>query len=169
MSNAPFTVTVAPHAEVHLIGLRIATDMQKCAKDCPAVWQRFMPLAENLLCRTADPVEPQQETCLGESFGLSFLTDPASGAFDYAAAVPAKPNMETHSGLEFFTLPAGLYAFTQLSGLAQIGDAYHYLYSVWLPGQNNHAPNPAAPCFEHYDRRFLQTGELEIAIPVSAR
>ncbi len=159
MSIAPFGVAVLSHEEVALAGMRIATTMKNASADCPALWQHFM-------ARAPEICDAPEAGPMGASYGLSYMTHPATGDFDYVAAMPLPPEKSLPAGMERFTLPAGLYARTIVPKLDQIGDAYTYLYTAWIAGQSDYALNMTAPCFERYDERFLQSGEFEIYVPV---
>ena len=159
MSTAPFDVAVLPHEEVTLAGIRIATGMKTASADCPALWQRFMARAPEIC---AAP-----EACpTGASYGISYMTNPATGDFDYVAAMPLPSEKSLPENMERLTLPAGLFARAVVPNLERIGDAYTHLYTAWVAGQSDYALNMAAPCFERYDERFLQSGEFEIYVPV---
>ena len=159
MSTAPFDVAVLPHEEVVLAGMRIATTMKTASADCPALWQHFM-------ARAPEIVDAPEAGPLGASYGISYMTNPTTGDFDYVAAMPLPHEKAMPAGMERLTLPAGLYARTAVPKLDRIGDAYTYKYTVWIAGQNGYALDMAAPCFERYDERFLQSGEFEIYVPV---
>ena len=157
MSDTPFAVAITEHAEVPLTGMRIATTMTAAAADCPNLWERFMPRAPELCGPGA---------CLGESFGVSFITDPAAGGFDYVAAIPTPVDTPLPEGMERLTLPAGTYAYILVPSLDHINKAYGYIYAEWAAGRTDYVLNMAAPCFERYDHRFLHSGEFEIHVPV---
>ena len=159
MAEAPFAVAVTTHDAVNLTGIRVATTMAGATTDCPALWERFMALAPEL--RGPAPAEH-----LGESFGVSYATNPVAGQFEYVAAMPTPVGAPLPEGMERLTLPAGLYAFTVVPNLDHIGRAFTYIYTEWIAGRDDYALNMAAPCFERYDHRFLHSGEFEIFVPV---
>jgi len=163
MSSTPhdknFAISVTEHPVLELIGIRIRTTMQTCADDCPALWQEtFSPWMHHLYPNGNCP-----------SWGASSAYDAATGRFDYRALVRAPEGQPIPEALHSFTLPAGLYAQCQLTSIAEIHTAYHYLYSRWLPSQTGYIGLEDAVSFEYYPPDFMQTGHLSIFIPVTLR
>ena len=156
MTNAPFHVTVTVHESVDLAGMRIATTMASAFTDCPALWERFMPRLPEL-CAGGGP---------GVTYGLSYMTDLDSGAFDYVAAALLPEDAPLPEGMESLTLPGGFYAQVEVTGLEKLGEAYTYVYSTWAADTEDYLLNMDAPCFERYDSRFLESGLFDIYVPV---
>ena len=160
MTNAPFDVTVTVHESVDLAGMRIATTMTSAFTDCPALWERFMARLPEL-CAGA-----HSDGGLEVSYGLSYMTDLATGAFDYVAAAPLPEDAPLPEGMESLTLPGGFYAQAEVASLDKLGDAYTYVYSTWAADKEDYLLNMDAPCFERYDSRFLESGRFDIYVPL---
>ena len=162
MAVSSFSVSIVPHAECVLAGLRVATNLQSAAVDCPEVWEKFMPRAVEIT-----GLQPK-DAFMGVSYGVSYMTssDSASEAFDYVAAMPLAADKSVPAGMERFVLPKGLYARVLVEKLENLGAAYMYLYSAWPAEQAEYAVNMAASCFERYDERYPQSGVFEVYVPV---
>ena len=159
MTKPALQISFIEQPRLDLIGMCVRTDMQNAATDCPNLWHKtFWPRAAEI----AGGGEPQ-----GPSYGLSFMID--DNAFDYCAALPAPAGRPVPQGMQHVELPAGLYAGCRAPSLAQIGEAYTFLFMEWLPQQTEYALNAQAPTFERYDELFLQDGSFEIFMPVIRR
>lgn len=157
MSARSFTVSVTPYKAATLTGIVVRTDMEKAYMDCSALWERFSPRLEEFF---KNGLEAQG------SYGLSTTVDIEAGIFDYWAALPLPPGTPTPEGMQTVELPAGDYAFCEVSSLEEIQAAYQHLYMEWLPSQKEYQLNTEAPCFEFYGKNYICDGSFAIYIPV---
>ena len=141
-----------------LAGLRVRTDMGKAYQDCPALWMRFMPRLQELAAQLGG-VLPL------DSFGASTLVDMDNDIFDYWAVMPYPTDAPLPEGMERLSLVPALYAACSIPSLAQLNEVYSLIYSKWLPSQSEYVFN-CAPCLEHYDERYSQSGALDVLVPV---
>lgn len=65
--------------EKRVVGIKVATTMEKAARDCPALWMTFGPRMRKELV-PLDILNPS-----GESYGVSVMT--SKTGFDYWTAV----------------------------------------------------------------------------------
>ena len=145
---------------LELAGLKVRTSMPRAPHDCPALWESFGPRMFEL---------SDKDTCIGfqgETYGASVMVDMEKGSFDYWATMPVTPGEALPQGMERLGVPAGLYAACSIPSLEELGAAYNYIYLEWLPGQSDYTLNMASPCFEHYDRRYLENGALDVLVPL---
>ncbi|MDL2306911.1 GyrI-like domain-containing protein [Desulfovibrio sp. OttesenSCG-928-C06] len=145
-----------------LAGIRVRTTMGKAFMECPQLWERFCPRMGELLGKPG-------EICLSESFGASTMVDMDNDIFDYWAMLPYPASKELPQGMERLNVASSTYAACTVPSLAQLGDAYEYIYRKWLPNQNEYVFR-CAPCFEHYDERFLENnnnGRFDVLVPVN--
>ena len=96
--------------------------------------------------------------------GISSMLD--AQHFEYCAAMPAGEGLALPEGMSQIELPAGLYAGCVVSSLAQLGEAYTYLYKVWPKTVTEYGVNMQAPSFEYYDERYVESGAFEIYVPI---
>ncbi|MDJ0741559.1 MAG: GyrI-like domain-containing protein [Gammaproteobacteria bacterium] len=80
-------------------------------------------------------------------FGVRFATDDANVS-DYLAGMRVAADTPIPDRLEIRTLPAGRFAVFECA-VADIGDSYRYIFTVWLPGASVDL-DPAGPVFEAY-------------------
>ncbi len=147
-------VTIIEFSAKQLIGMKVTTDMQKAAVDCPALWQAFGPHIAQL------------PGGLGNcSYGVSVM-GARDGAFDYWAAIEESADTILPTGLEKLSLPAGLYACSEVANLGMLAKAYGELYANWdeSPG---YAVDWRSPCFERYPADWKPTDPLDIFVPVT--
>ncbi|MDR2550264.1 MAG: GyrI-like domain-containing protein [Desulfobulbus sp.] len=158
MIREKIAVDIVALPEVVAIGLKIDTHFEQAAKDCPALWQAFMP-------RMHEVNGKRPEDFHGESYGIS--TDMQEhGAFTYWAAVPGDPD-NIPAGMQAVRLPQGVYARCYVASLEKIGEIYTFLYQRWDAARAGYAVNYAAPCFERYDETYLTDGSFAIYVPVN--
>lgn len=143
---------------MRLFGISVRTSMSKASEDCPHLWEKvFAP-------RMPEISGEKPGGYHGPSYGIAVMIDEQH--FDYWAAMPAPEGLTLPDGMRQIEIPAGCYAGCALSVLSQLGEAYTYLYEVWPKTSREYALNMQAPCFECYDRRFCESGALEVYIPV---
>ncbi len=152
-----FSVSVSHRPPVRLFGLFVRTSMADAFKDCPDLWEKvFAPRMHEVSGKKPGEYAP--------SYGISIMLD--AQRFDYWAAMPAREGLALPEGMGEIELPAGLYASCLAPSLAQLGEAYTYLYETWPKTAPGYAPNMQAPCFEYYDERYLESGVFEVCMPV---
>ena len=154
-----FEMMVVEYPAKQLTGMKCRSSMQSASTDCGALWQTFGPRMGELSgggcgCECG---------CTG-AFGISLMHDETG--FDYWAAVEAKPGTPVPEGMGTIEIPAGVYAKCSVSGLAQLGDAYKFVYGVWASGNTEYTLRYDAPCFEWYPPNWQPTDLLEIFAPV---
>lgn len=153
---AQFPITVVDRPEIRCAGMKVRTTMQKASVDCPAIWQnQFGPLMDSF---PADPAYP------GQSYGASVMID--SDNFDYWALMPLAPGADIPGGMDVFTLPGGPYAEANLANLAELGDAYTYIYGEWGGAQDKYTLNMQGVGYELYTFDFCSTGKLIVYCPL---
>ena len=153
---AELTVSIVDRPEIKTAGLKVRTTMAKASQDCPSIWQNdFGPRMEAF---PADPAFPNQ------SYGLSIMLD--SETFDYWAVMPLAPGADVPEGMDTITIPGGKYAECHLESLAQLGEAYTYIYGPWAAGQSGYGMNMQGICYELYTDEYMKTGKLSIYCPL---
>lgn len=152
-----FTIKVSQVPGVRVMGIKIRTTMADAPADCAKLWhETFMPRVQEV---------PGGN---GSSYGVSEV-DCQAGILYYWAAVPTTQDAVALSGMEAFDLPAGLYAQCLVESLADIKAAYDFIYSAWLPGQTEYAPDYRARCYEFYPADFPSTGAFYIYTRVNKK
>ena len=145
-----------------LAGMRVRTSMGKAFEECPKLWEKFGPRMHEFGIRPGEEFQ-------GESFGASTMVDMDNDIFDYWAMLPYPASKELPEGMERLSVASSLYAACTVSSLAELGPAYEYIYRQWLPNQGEYVFR-CAPCFEHYDERFLENGcngALDVLVPIN--
>lgn len=156
MADSSYEVQVARQPALFLIGVKVATNMERAATDCPGIWHdTFGPR----MCEV--PLDGELR-----SYGVSYATDMATGAFDYWAAMPAAEDAAVPSGMETVRTPAGLYAECWIDNLALLSGAYQFIYSEWLPKQADYVVEPTHPSYELYPADYMQNGRMALYFPV---
>lgn len=151
-----FSVTIVERQPVRAAGLKIRTTMEYAFKDCPRLWEKeFGPRMESF---PADPGTPDQ------SYGVSVMID--SDSFDYWAVMPIDPKAATPEGMDILQIPGGMYVECQLDSLAQLGDAYSYLYGEWPATQDKYLMNMQGASLELYTCEYVNSGKLTIFCPL---
>lgn len=133
-----FEVAVVEFPTKHLIDMKVSTDMQKAQTDCPTMWQTFGPRI----------VEIPGGGCVGKgAYGVSIMLN--ENDFDYWAAVEAASGTAMPDGMAAFDFPAGLYAKCRIASLENLGEAFTYVYGLWIFDQPEYGLNckpPASNC-----------------------
>lgn len=152
-----FAVTMVERPEESIAGMKIATDMNHAADDCPKIWRDvFGPR----MCEVQFDGEAR-------SYGASFITDCPAGAFDYWAAMPICEGAPVPVGMEKTLLPAGLYAECPADSIKALMECYGYLFSEWLPSSKEYRADPDRPSYELYPEDHLETGRAILYFPIT--
>ena len=153
-----FTIKVSQIPGVRVMGIKTRTTMTDAPTDCTKLWhETFMPRMQEV---------PGGN---GSFYGISEVIDYQAGIFDYWAAAPTTQDSAALPGMDVLDLPAGLYAQCRVESLADIKAAYDFLYSTWLPGQMEYAPDYTARCYEFYPADFTNTGSFYIYTRVNKK
>ncbi len=141
-----------------MTGIKVSTTMDKASVDCPKLWSEdFVPYMEAFPCDGT-----------GISYGVCVMT--SQTGLDYWAVMPLGKDAKIPEGLSECTIPAGLYAECPVKSLAEMGEAYTYLYTVWGQAQKEYAVDGMAVCFELYkSEEFLKNGSLTVYVPVTKK
>lgn len=151
---AEFAVTIVERPAVKTAGVKVCTTMEKASVDCPKLWSdTFVPYMEAFPCDGS-----------GESYGVCIMTSETE--FDYWAVMPLGKDAKAPDGLAELSLPGGLYAECPVKSLAEMSEAFTYLYGPWGASQKEYALNMQAPGFECYTRDYLKNGSLIVYAPV---
>ncbi len=152
-----FSVSVSQRPQLRLFGLSVRTNMADAFKDCSHLWEEvFGPRMHEVGGEKPGECTP--------SYGISIMLD--ARHLEYWAAVPAGEGVLLPEGMGEVELPAGWYAGCLVPSMAQLGEAYTYLYETWPKTASGYAPNMQAPGFEYYDERYLESGAFEVYMPV---
>lgn len=144
-----FEVTVTDIPAKRLAGMKTRTTMARAKEDCTTLWQTFCPRVPELFSR--------------ESYGISVMLDAEN--FDYWAASDVG-NAPTPTDFARVDIPAGAYARCRASNLENLGQAYMFVYNIWLEGQKNWTLNAQAPCFELYAAHWTPDMPIDLYVPV---
>ena len=153
---ANFTVTIVERPAIKTAGLKVRTTMDKTGVDCPKLWSDdFAPRMGTFPCDASRP---------GESYGLCIMVD--NDTIDYWAVMPIAAGAAVPEGMDSITIPGGTYAECRIDSLAQMGEAYTHLYSVWPASQEKYAVNMQGMCLELYSEEYMKNGSLTLYIPL---
>lgn len=153
-----FPVEVKRFPAIRTAGMHVRTTMDDAGRDCPALWRdAFGPRMGSF---PADPGQPDV------SFGISVMEGEDSPAFVYWAAMPVAEGVAAPDGMDVFVIPGGLYACCDVASLAELGDAYDYMYTNWPRERGGHSPDMSKPSVEVYTREHSQSGKLSIRCPL---
>ncbi len=156
MDTSQYSVKVVEREAISIIGMKVTTDMEHSAQDCPKLWH--------------DAFGPRMSEAAGGgisySLGVSFVVDTKRGAFDYWAAVPADADAAVPAGMEKTVIPAGLYAESAVDTLTLLPGAYQYIFSDWLPKHSAYKADIHCPSYELYPADYMETGKLLLYFPV---
>ncbi len=153
---ANLTVTVVERPAIKTAGIKIRTDMAKAGVDCPKVWSDdFGPRMGAF---------PWDASRSGESYGLCIMID--SDAFDYWAVAPIAAGAAVPDGMDTITIPGGPYAECRLASLAEMGEAFNLINSVWSAGQEKYAVNMQGMSVEVYTCEYMKNGSLTLHVPL---
>lgn len=151
-----FPVTVVTHPAIRTAGVKVRTTMQKCAQDCPSLWEHvFGPRMMDF------PMDPLYS---GVSYGASVMIDNES--FDYWAVMPIAAAADTPDGMDILEIPGGLYVECRLESLGQLSDAYNFIFMEWIPAQEKFASNMLGMGLEEYTADYMTNGSLTIYCPL---
>ena len=145
-----FIIKIVSRPKICIVGLRVRTDMQNATRDCPKLWHEdFAPRMNEIApCGTT------------ESYGASWVAEPALCTFDYWAAMPLPQGKAVPEGMDTATLPAGIYAQCEIDSLEKLPAAYQNIYTNWLPGQNKYTYSTNLPSYELYPADYMQTKKI---------
>jgi AraC family transcriptional regulator len=128
-------------------------------EEIPALWGQFMPHLQAIEQRVNDAV----------FYGVIDHFDPATGEYDYLAAVEATPGAQPPAGLERWEIPAATYAVFSFP-FGGLMPAIDYANHTWLPGSTYQ--RAAGPEFEYYPATFEPEdmgSEMQQWIPVQTK
>jgi len=149
-----YKVTVVEQPARRLIGLRVRTNMRDSQKECPALWEKFMPSMEEL----ASIAEKG-------SFGVSVNME-ENGDFDYWAAMAVPQDAKPPSGMNCLEVKGGKYAECVVENLADIGTAYQYMYAEWEKTQDDYRVDFTVACLEFYPKDWRDRDPVTIYVPL---
>ncbi len=150
-----FDITIVEFPAKRLVGMKVRTNMQNAAADCTALWQTFGPKSNELT----------GGKCAGEpGYGLSFMLN--ENDFDYWAANEVLSETTAPEGMGVVDIPAGLYAKCGVPSLAQLSEAYMFVYGQWIAGQSEYGLDMNGVSFELYPPNWDMNSGLEIYVPV---
>lgn len=153
---ANFIVTVVDRPAIKAAGIKVRTTMERASVDCPKLWsEEFGP---RMCSFPADAARPD------ESYGLSVMID--SEAFDYWAVMPIADGVAAPDGMDTITIPGGTYAECRVESLAQLGEAFTYIYTAWPATQEKYALNMQGMGCELYTSDFMKNGSLTVYCPL---
>ena len=139
-----------------LVGMQIRTSMEKATTDCPKLWKVFGPRIKEI--NTGGK-------CY--SCGVSLASDnPDSMDFEYWAAMPLGAGAAIPEGMATLDLEAGLYAEFKVPSLADLGDAYNYIYFEWMKSQQEYTINMAGISCEHYTPNYQDSEPILIYVTI---
>jgi predicted transcriptional regulator YdeE len=148
-----FSVKIVECPAVKTAGIKVHTTMEKASTDCPALWHAFVPHMEVFPCDGT-----------GISYGVSIMTSETE--FDYWAVMPLGTDAKVPAGLEAVAISGGMYAECPIKSLAEMGDAYPYLYMKWGETQKEYAVDFQGAGLELYTKEYLENGSLTLRIPL---
>lgn len=105
-----------------------------------------------------------------EDYSEAFCPDPLS--FFYMAGVEVDQDTPLPEGMERKMVPKASYAIFTVNGHnanGEIGEAFQYIYSTWLPNSEYCIDERALFDFEYYDERWdcqFDKAQMDIYIPV---
>ncbi|OAT48843.1 GyrI-like domain-containing protein [Providencia heimbachae] len=151
-----FTYSIIELPERTVAGISVETDMQKAIVDCPALWQKFVPLFLSLQKKNKADLEV-------ESFGVSRMLD--ENRFIYKAVVEVTDEMIT-DGLIKSVLPKTLYLQTTVPHLSKLTDAYQDIYGRWANEQKEYGLNYMEAALEVYPVNFCDKEYFTLLVPI---
>ena len=151
-----FTVNIVNRTAISTAGVKVRTNMKNASTDCPKLWQeQFGP---RMCSFPANPDFPD------ESYGVSVMID--CDNFDYWALMPIAKDAAVPEGMDSFTIPGGLYAECPVASLAELGEAFTYVYGEWIALQDKYTLNMQGASLELYRSDFIKTGRLVVYCPL---
>jgi AraC family transcriptional regulator len=126
--------------EIKIVGLAMQTDVFKCQKDAPKLWDKFM--------RTAKLIKKVKK--IGEYYGVALVNGECS--FRYIAGVEVEDFDDVPDSMITYTIPSSKYAIFEHKGLlSKLGNTYADLYESVMPKSGL---KQKKFWFEKYDDRF---------------
>ena len=121
---------------------------------------------------TMDSIQRKNEhTMYGfEDYSEEFSAEPL--VFYYMAGVEVDKDTKLPEGMYRKVVPRAEYAVFTVNGNnanGEIGQAFRYIYNVWLPNSEYCLDEELLLDFEYYDERWdcqLQTAQMDIFIPI---
>jgi len=150
-----FTINVVEREAIKIVGLKVRTSMQTSMTDCPALWEKDF-----------GPRMPELATYPGLSYGASQMVDQEN--FDYWAALTYREGDPVPSGMGLLDLAAGPYAECPVESLADLAEAYQYIFFSWAGGAMDKFRHDA-PSYELYPADHCATGRLTLYMPLCAK
>ncbi len=105
-----------------------------------------------------------------EDYSADFSADPLQ--FYYMASVEVDGDAPVPAGMEKKSVPKSTYAVFTLTGnnvLDEIGNAFRYIYDIWLPGSKYCMSDEVCADFEYYDEQWdcrSSLSKIDIYIPI---
>ncbi len=105
-----------------------------------------------------------------EDYSVDFCPDPMS--FYYMAAVEVRDEHNIPEGMFVKEIPTSLYAVFTVNGNnsnGEIGQAFRYIYDIWLPNSEYCLSDELCADFEFYDERWdcqSSSAQVDLYIPV---
>jgi len=152
--NMSYKVTVGEQPARRLAGLSKRLNMRDSHKECPILWEKFMPIMKELA-----PIAGEG------SFGVSVNMD-EKGDFDYWAAVAVTQDSIVPSGINCMDVKGGKYAQLVVTNLANVSEAYQYIYTEWGKTQNDYRIDFTAACLEFYPKEWKDGDPVTIHVPL---
>ena len=149
-----YNVTVTEQPARRLAGLRARVNMRDSQKECPALWEKFMPSMERLASIAEEG-----------SFGVSVNMD-ENGNFDYWAAMAIAQGAEAPSDMSCLDVKGGKYAQVVVADIADLGAAYQYMYSEWENTQNDYRVDFSAASLEFYPKGWQDGDPVTVFAPL---
>ena len=149
-----YEVTVAEQPARRLAGLSARLSMRDSQKECPALWEKFMPSMETLASMAEEG-----------SFGASVNMD-EKGDYDYWAAMAIHQDSIAPSGMNCMDVKGGKYAVVENLRVPDIEAAYKYMYTEWESTQNDYQVDFAAACLEFYHKDWRNGDPVTIYVPL---
>jgi len=128
--------------------------------EIPAVWDKFINRINELGLDNTKPI-----VAYGVSHGIP---NAEPGVFEYLSAVEVKSITNLPQGMVGWEMPAQTYAVFPVYGLTDLGRAYSYSLSEWLP-QSKEYISVDSPVLEYYPETFDQDSILYIYIPIKQK
>ena len=152
--NLSYKVTVAEQPARHLAGLSKRLNMRDSHNECPILWEKFMPRMKDL-----DSIAEEG------SFGASVNMD-EKGNYDYWATVAIPQDSIVPSGMDCLDVKGGKYAQLVVTDLANVSEAYQYIYTEWEKAQNDYRIDYTVACLEYYQKDWRDGDPVTIFVPL---
>jgi AraC family transcriptional regulator len=149
-----YKVIVVEQPARRLVGLSVRLNMRDSQKECPALWEKFMPKMGELAAVAAEE----------GWFGASANMD-EKGAYDYWATM-SLPKDANPSDMDCLEAKGGKYAECVVEDMTDIGAAYEYIYGEWGNTQNDYRVDFSAACLEFYDKDWRPEKPITLYVPL---